>query len=302
VYDDPPPRILNILAKKEIVLKTGVTASASGSAYLELQSPNPAYNTTASPSRNPSSSGLKLTCTVHGPRPLPRSAPFSPTLSLSAHIKFAPFATRRRRGYLRDSNERDLAVHLETALRGIIIGDRWPKSSVEVVITILESDERPRQEEDSSMNQGAGTTVPLPFDMMAILGGCITVASAAIVDAGIDCVDVACGGVAALVAPQSDRTESDERTKPTACEVVLDPSSSEHKQILAACVVGYLPSRDEITDLWMRGSLVDSSRSKSSSGATSYDLLVDGAVQAARGVHRVLTASLQEAAQKKAGG
>ena len=34
-----------------------------------------------------------------------------------------------------------MGVHLETALRGVIIGERWPKSGVEVVVTILEGDE-----------------------------------------------------------------------------------------------------------------------------------------------------------------
>src|SRR5438046_9080907 len=105
-----------------IVLKTGVTASASGSAYLELQSHLEGQDSSKSYHTSLMMSSLKLTCAVHGPRPLPRSAPFSPTVNLMAHVKFAPFATRQRRGYVRDANERDLAVHLEMALRGIIIG------------------------------------------------------------------------------------------------------------------------------------------------------------------------------------
>ena len=93
-----------------IDLKTAVTPSASGSAYLEMGS-----------SEGQSGSGMKLTCTVHGPRSLPRSAPFSPHMVLSTHVKYAPFATRQRRGYLRDSSEKDLSTHLETALRGAMI-------------------------------------------------------------------------------------------------------------------------------------------------------------------------------------
>src|SRR4051794_33706385 len=87
-------------------LKTGVTPSASGSAYLEIDA-----------STGTGRSGMKFTCTVHGPRSLPRSAPFSPHMVLSTHVKYAPFATRQRKGYLRDASERDLSIHLETALR-----------------------------------------------------------------------------------------------------------------------------------------------------------------------------------------
>ncbi|TVY40484.1 Exosome complex component, partial [Lachnellula occidentalis] len=218
-----------------------------------------------------STSGLKLTCTVHGPRPLPKSAPFSPHIILSTHVKYAPFATRKRKGYLRDASERDLGVHLETALRGVIIGDRWPKSGVEVIITILEG------EEDRWWgDEGAGGE----WGMMSVLSGCITVASAAIADAGIDCVDVVAGGVAAVI----QRSE-----KPS---LVLDPVPSEHEDIVAACIVGYLPQRDEITDLWVKGDIGDGG---------GYEELADNAVQAALGAHRVLVAALKETADVKMG-
>ena len=106
---------------------------------------------------------MKLTCTVHGPRPLPRSVPFSPTIILTTHVKYAPFASRQRRGYIRDASERDLAVHLETAIRGVIIGDRWPKSGVEVIITILEGEEdRWLGDGDEDLAAGVGVDRPHP--------------------------------------------------------------------------------------------------------------------------------------------
>ncbi|KAK8920575.1 Exosome complex component MTR3 [Metarhizium anisopliae] len=132
VYDEDliikPVRIRNNNDVRPFYLKTGVTPSASGSAYLEIdQSTGSGF-------------GMKFTCTVHGPRSLPRSAPFSPHMVISTHVKYAPFATRQRKGYLRDASERDLSIHLETALRGAVIADRWPKSGVEVVVTIVEGD------------------------------------------------------------------------------------------------------------------------------------------------------------------
>lgn len=265
--------------------------SASGSAYLELESQLSPPISNSSAVRRVSSFGLKLTCTVHGPRPLPRSAPFSPHIILTTHVKHAPFSTRQRRGYIRDASERDLSVHLETALRGVIIGDRWPKSGVEVVVTILEG-------EDDKLwgdmkGPGAKPTAPSQMDFMSVLSGCITVASAAIADAGIDCVDVVSGGVAALV---RDRQELAPNSV-TSDSVVLDPVASEHHEVLATCAVAYLSSRDEITDLWVKGELQSTGQDRFTEKHATYDLLIESAIQAARGSYSVLTAVLKESAE-----
>ncbi|SMQ54011.1 unnamed protein product [Zymoseptoria tritici ST99CH_3D7] len=250
---------------RKIFLRTGVVPSASGSAYYEIPPENPS---TSNDILVPSSSSLKITCTVHGPRPLPRNAAFSPNMLLTTHVKFAPFATRQRRGYVRDASERDLGVHLETALRGVIIGERWPKSGCEVVITVLEGEEDGWWGEAGEGGKGGG------WGMMNVLAGCITVASAALADAGIDCVDLVSGGVAALTGDGKER-------------FVLDPSPSEH-DVRAACVVGYLQSRDEITELWLKGD----------SGAQS-EMLMDQAVKAATLTRTVLAEAVKEAAEVK---
>lgn len=115
--------------------------------------------------------------------------------------------------------------------------------------------------------------------MMSVLAGCITVASAALVDAGIDCVDLVSGGVAALV--KSTETNAD--------RVVLDPSPSDH-DIAAACVVGYLQSRDEVTQVWLKGD----------AGAES-DALMDQAVKAATLTRNVLADAVKESVELKLG-
>ncbi|TDZ25396.1 Exosome complex component MTR3 [Colletotrichum orbiculare MAFF 240422] len=56
-------------------LKTGVAPTASGSAYMEIEPPSSQSST------GTKINGMKLICTVHGPRSLPRSAPFSPYLT-----------------------------------------------------------------------------------------------------------------------------------------------------------------------------------------------------------------------------
>jgi exosome complex component MTR3 len=241
-------------------LKNGVTPSASGSAFLEIDSTS-----------KPGVSGLKLSCTVHGPRSLPKSAPFSPHIILSAHVKYASFATKKRRGYIRDSTERDLSIHLETALRGAIIADRWPKSGVDIIISIIEGD----QDRETSAASRDET-----WDTMNVLSGCVTVASAALADAGIDCVDTVAGGVSALVVGE-DGSEA----------VVVDPVPSEHGKIAAACCVAYLPTRDEVTNLWFKGNL-------DSSNGQWYTELVQRGIQASLSANRVLVGSLNETARR----
>lgn len=178
---------------------------------------------------------------------------------------------------------------METALRGVIIGDRWPKSGVEVIITILEGEEDQWWGDD----RGDGSISGGEWGMMSVLSGCITVASAAIADAGIDCVDVVSGGVAAVVRDARFEGQASPIT------LVLDPVPSEHQEIVAACIVAYLPARDEITDLWAKGDIGHASQRSSSN--PSYDELADNAVQAALGSHRVLIGALKETAVLKMG-
>ncbi|KAI6878827.1 exoribonuclease family protein [Hortaea werneckii] len=257
---------------RKLFLRTGIVPSASGSAYYEIPPQQPQDQQPSESTLVPQRSSLKITCTVHGPRPLPRNAQFSPNLLLSTHVKYAPFATRNRRGYVRDSSERDLGAHLDTALRGVIIGERWPKSGVEVVITVLEGEEDGWWGDEAGRQDGG-------WGMMGVLAGCITVASAALVDAGIDCVDVISGGVAAVV---QDAEENGER------QLVLDPCPAEHGKLRAACVVGYLQSRDELTECWIKGD-----------AGVEVESLVDEAVKAASLSRTVLVEAIKESVQMK---
>ncbi|KAL4807672.1 3' exoribonuclease family, domain 1-domain-containing protein [Aspergillus unguis] len=273
---------------RKIFLKTGLIPSASGSSYLEFEPSASLSAARASPKYiTPPSSSLKLACTVHGPKPLPRSATFSPNLVLTTHVKYAPFAARKRKGHIRDASERDLGVHLETALRGVIVAERWPKSGLDITITILEAEDD-RWWGDSPDSHDAA------WGMMNVLAGCITAASAAISDARVDCLDLVAGGVAAIVADESaDGTTS-------APKLMLDTDPAEHRSILSACVVAYMPARDEITELWLKGD-----NSKAAVGTVdaslSHEALIDGAVDAARGAHSVLSDAIRESAMRFAG-
>lgn len=176
---------------------------------------------------------------------------------------------------MRDSTERDLSIHLETALRGAIIADRWPKSGVDIIISVIEGDQ------DRSLSLGEYDEA---WDTMNVLAGCITVASAALADAGIDCVDTVAGGVAALVV----EGEGDDETQ---TQLVVDPVPSQHAKILAACCVAYLPDRDEITNLWLKGDML-------ASDTMLHTSMIEKSMQASRSANRILVDCLNETVAK----
>lgn len=112
--------------------------------------------------------------------------------------------------------------------------------------------------------------------LMNVLAASINVAMAALMDAKIDCLDVLTSGVAARSTSISDE--------------LLDPCPSEHEELTSACVVGYLPARDELVEIW----------TKNTSGGgdqTATEKLVDAAVKAARGSHKILTEVMTESLQ-----
>lgn len=110
-------------------------------------------------------------------------------------------------------------------------------------------------------------------------------ASAALVDAGIDCVDLVSGGVAALV--REDEGGDGRGRDGEAAQMVLDPAPSEH-DVKAACVVAYLQSRDEITELWMKGD-----------AGVQTETLIDEAVKAANLTRSVLAEAVKESVEIK---
>lgn len=288
-----PKKPTNSLA---IVIKNGLVPSASGSAYLEYEASS--GNIAEAKKLSKKEPSVKLSCTVSGPRPLPHFAPYTPQLLLSTCVRLAPFATRQRRNYIRGATERDLSIHLETALRGVIICERWPKSGVEIVITVLESEEDYSWSQEEIRADSNGLNAG--WGMMALLSGCITVASAALVDAGIDCIDLVCGGMAAIVRQPTLNLsihgviKSSTNNAPNAeIAVVLDPCPAEYPEMVAGCVVGYSPSRDEVTELWVKCEGLGSTASRIR-GMTWIDFLTDQAIEAAKMVRLVLVESINE--------
>lgn len=165
-------------------------------------------------------------------------------------------------------------------------------------------------DEDSHINKELASSIEEHrrsegWGTMSILSGCITVASAAIADAGIDCIDLVTGGVAAIVRQTTTsftRQQSKHRTTSTRPEnsrtIIQDPCPAEGEEILATCVVGYLPSRDEITEMWVKGDVTDPFNHEQGNG-TNLDALMDQAVEAAMATRLVLLEAVKESTEIK---
>jgi exosome complex component MTR3 len=158
-----------------------------------------------------------------------------------------------------------------------VVGERFPKTGVDVVVTVLEA------EEDAWIGEeGAG------WGSMSVLGAAVTVACVALVDAGIDMLDFVVGGVAAVVdAVGKEGGEGD--VLEGGGMIVLDPNPVEHERVVAACVVGYVKSRDEMSLIWLKGAV---------SGADS-EKLIDAAVKASLATRRVVEDIVRESTRLK---
>ena len=192
-------------------------------------------------------------------------------------------------------------MHLETALRGILISERWPKSGVDVIITVLEGEED-RQDNETVTESGGDLGQSKGWGMMSLLSGCITVASAAIADAGIDCIDLVTGGVAAMgrqPEPSLQRAKSMVKTdlSDLANQIMADPCPAEHEDLQVACVVGYVQSRDELTEIWVKGKALEGNNELDSQAK--LDMLLDRAIEAAVAARLVVVGAINESTKSK---
>ena len=185
-----------------------------------------------------------------------------------------------------------------------MISVRWPKSGLDVIVTVLEGEEDCVEDDREGITNGQNERAT-GWGLMTILSGCITVASAAIADAGIDCVDLVTGGVAAIVRePMLNSLQQQQKSGFTADDtgastiIVLDPCPSEHQEILAACVVGYLQSCDEVTEIWAKGNIPKLS-SMTKSETSGFESLLDQAVEVASSARLVQIEAIKESTARK---
>jgi len=108
---------------RPLFLKTGIITKAKGSAYIEQGQ-------------------TKAICAVYGPREIPRRSDFSMRGILNCTLEHTPYAKQRRKapGAQRDDFEEEMSTSLGQALEATVCMHLYPKSQIDVYVTILEDD------------------------------------------------------------------------------------------------------------------------------------------------------------------
>ncbi|KAI9491510.1 ribosomal protein S5 domain 2-type protein [Zychaea mexicana] len=179
---------------RPIFLKTGLVTQANGSAYIEV-------------------GNTKAVCAVYGPRQLKRSG-FSSNGTLNCEFKFSTFSCSKRRGHMRDPEERGYSQVVVQALAPAVRLELLPKSSIDIYINVLEND---------------GST--------SCLAAAIVAASTALADAGIEMLDQVTACSAVLFQKQ----------------IVMDGTESEEQQKDGNMVISYMPSLNQVTHILQNG-------------------------------------------------
>jgi len=240
-------QLLSILVN--VVLRTSLITTAPGSAYIETSSP-----------------ATRLVVSIHGPKPLPPSTPYTPTIQLTISFSLPLFSGRhhpRNPPGPATQLERFLAIRLEKLVGPMLLGHLFPKSGIDVNIGVLEYTGR--------------------WSLLAIATNAV---STAIAESGIDVMD--------LVSASSFAVTED--------GLVVDPTGEEEETATAGGVVGYMTSTGEITDMWISGPLevgdeedmdVDSGR------AVRLPEVMEKVVSAAADARLVINHALMEMVKEK---
>lgn len=107
---------------RHVFVKTGVISQASGSAYVEFDA-------------------TKVMCGVYGPRQGGKTGTATNDRGrLDVDVKLATFATPGARGKVGQGDaELEFASLLHRALEGAVLLETFPKTSVDVYVTVLEA-------------------------------------------------------------------------------------------------------------------------------------------------------------------
>jgi len=195
---------------RPVFSKVSVIQQARGSAYIEMGQ-------------------TKVICAVYGPREASRRDEFSFQGQLYCEFKFATFSCAIRRRHQQDSEEREFSALIREALESAVILDKYPKSRIEVFVTVLEDD-------------GSALAVSLSS------------ASLALADAGIEMYDLVIGaslrryGDVMLLDPSS---EEEQRVS------LSDKEKRDDLPVMSDCHVtlGYMTSRRQMTAILLQGAV-----------------------------------------------
>jgi len=181
-------------------LKTGLVSQANGSAYIETGK-------------------TKIVCAVYGPHPARRDAPYSAKAKLNVEVKFAPFACPgRRKAPGKDTESATLSSQLAQALLPSLRLDLFPKSAIDLFLTILEC--------DGPIND---------------ISAGVTAASVALAEAGVQMYGLTVGCCASLASVDGKLV------------TLLDPTNAESRQSQGLITLSCMPALESSTHLAFEG-------------------------------------------------
>ena len=197
---------------RKVFLKTNVIGQAKGSAYLEQ-------------------GGTKVMVGVYGPREVSHRKDFSMKGQLTAELKFAPFACVERRGHQADAEEDELGIILGEALSSTVCLHRYPKSCIEVFVTVLEDDG-------------------------SVLAAALTASGLALANAGVHMFDLIVGSAVSLGEDNQLR---------------VDPERGEGwgSGVKGELTIGLLPTLDQVVACLAEGRLPQSTLASALASASS---------------------------------
>ncbi|CAK7896475.1 exosome complex component Mtr3p [[Candida] anglica] len=207
---------------RKMFLKTGLVGNANGSAYLEVDD-------------------TIIEVSVFGPRPIKGS--FIDRASFSVECKFLPYipqpnevtfngssTTFNNNGKPGLSNiEQKISSYLETSLLASILLEKYPKSTIDVFVTIISTN----------------STSQSNTSLLHLCNWIVNCSSLALVDSGIELKDIVTSGQVRLNCKTN--------------ELILDPeyddnTSAAHDDDSLDCVVSFMNMRnDDIVGFWIEG-------------------------------------------------
>ncbi|KAJ3024456.1 UNVERIFIED_CONTAM: Exosome complex component MTR3 [Siphonaria sp. JEL0065] len=209
--------------------KTGMVRQANGSAFLEV-------------------GGIKLVCAIYGPKPITGNQKTSDHHSggrIVCDVRLSPFASIKRKGFQKESNERTLSNDLTTSILPSLLLAHLPKSQIDVHIQVLQA-----------LNPPATATTFNSFStsLSLLLAPCITVASLALADAGIEMMDSVIGCHVGIY-----RNSANNRLfwMVDCADEEVETKCNGGGSWIGNCVVGVMPSIGKVTGLVMDGDIGD---------------------------------------------
>ncbi|ODO08553.1 hypothetical protein L198_00283 [Cryptococcus wingfieldii CBS 7118] len=178
--------------------------------------------------------GTKIACSVYGPRP-----------------KQPPYMTQGERHYEQDTEPLPLSNLLTQLLLPSLHLSAFPKAQLDIFLLVLESS-----------------------SPASVLSAGLTVASAAVVDAGVEMGGL---GVGAVVAKLEEGRN------------LVDPSKDEEAESRARAVVGGMPALGKITNMWLEGEVPVSEACD----------MIETALVSTRETHTVLAQAIIEGVEER---